>query len=222
VAGPSKISVPEGTYEIAATGQAGVPVTRTVSVAAGRSSPVDLRALVVTGMERFDLTNWTRAESWFTRKGGGFVLYSQPTPNGRFTFTVRLDRSGNPFSTGSRLKWAVAYLDNDTHVMMQLDRDALYRADVMNGVSQPVRIEHRIPTNVPFVHISAQVSGARLIHQFSVDGQSWQTLDTWNRTTASGAPERGRRTMLDGRFGFFLPGDEEVFVSNFLYYPESR
>jgi hypothetical protein len=222
VSAPTKLTLPEGSYDITATGQAGVPVTRKLSVTAGDTHALDLRALLPVGMEGFDLAAWTRAENWFTRKGGGFVLFNQPRPDGRFTYTIRLDRSGNPFSTGPRLKWVVGYVDNNTHVMMQLDRDGLYRADVVGGASQAVKIAHRIPTNVPFVHLSTQITGAQLIHQFSIDGKNWQVLDTWNRTTATGAPEGARRTLLDGRFGFFLSGDEEVFVSNFLYYPESR
>jgi serine/threonine-protein kinase len=222
MSGGGTISLPDGSYDVIARGPAGIPVTRRITVTPGGSHVIDLRAIVPSGMERFDIASWTRAENWFTRTGGNFVLYNQPGPDGRVTFTVRLDRSGNPFSTGSRLKWVVAFVDNNTHVMMQLDRDAIYRADVVAGESQTVRTAHRIPTNVPFVHVSAQVSGARLIHQFSIDGKTWQTLDSWSRTTPTGKPEAGRRTLLDGRFGFFLPGDEEVFISNFLYHPEAR
>ena len=35
-----------------------------------------------------------------------------------------------------------------------------------------------------------------------------------------GEHDGNRRTPLDGRFGFFLLPDEEVFVSNFLNHPE--
>jgi serine/threonine-protein kinase len=219
--GASKLQVPEGTYDVRISGPAGVPVTRSVSVASGVTQSLDVRNSVVTGMERFDQAGWTRDESWYRRRGGGFSLYNQPNPEGRFTFTVRLDRDGNPFSTGSRLKWVVGFIDNSTHVMMQLDEDALYRIDLVGGTAQQARIPHRIPTNVQFVHLNVQISGPRLIHQYSVDGTNWQMIDSWSRTTPA-TPEKGRRAPLDGRFGLFLPGDEEVFVSNFLYYPEWR
>jgi hypothetical protein len=54
-----------------------------------------------------------------------------------------------------------------------------------------------------------------------VDGTNWLTLDSWSRTPRA-MPEKERRAPLDGRFGLFLPGEEEVFVSNFLHYPEAR
>jgi hypothetical protein len=220
--GPTSLSLPQGTYDLTVTGAAGVPSRHTLTVTGASETRIDLRSMAVAGMEQFDLAGWMRDDSWYTRKGGTFVLYNQNAPDGEFTFTIRLDRSGNPFSSGSRLKWVIGYVNNATHVMLQLDRDAFYRSDVVGGASQVVRVPHRIPTNVPFIHLSAMVSGSQLVHQFSVDGTNWQTIDSWNRTTPSGAPEPGRRTLLDGRFGFFLPGDEEIFVSNFLFYPESR
>jgi len=219
--GSSKLSLPEGNYLLEASGPAAVPVTRNLSVSSGVTQALDLRSVIVTGMESFDLSGWKRDENWYTRRGGGFALYNRAITDGRYTFTVRLDRNGNPFSSAARLKWVIGFVDNNTHVMMQLDKDALYRADVVGGVSQFVRIAHRIPTNVPFVHLNVQLSGPRLIHQYSVDGSNWQELDSWIRTPPGGA-EGGRRTPLDGRFGFFLQADEEVFVSNFLNYPESR
>jgi hypothetical protein len=63
------------------------------------------------------------------------------------------------------------------------------------------------------------VTGSQLLTQFSTDGTAWQPIDTWTRTTTFGRPEPGRRTMLDGKFGFYLPGEEELTISNFRYYP---
>jgi hypothetical protein len=219
--GAAKLQIPEGTYDVRVSGAAGVPVTRTVSIASGATQSFDVRNIIVTAMERFDSAGWTRQETWFRRRGGGFSLYNHSNPVGRFTFTVRLDRDGNPFSTASRLKWVVGFIDNSTHVMMQLDEDSLYRLDIAGGTRQQERIPHRIPTSVPFVHFNVQISASWLIHQYSVDGTNWRMLDTWNRPTPA-TPEKGRRWPLDGRFGFYLPGDEEVSVSNFLYQPESR
>jgi hypothetical protein len=43
-------------------------------------------------------------------------------------------------------------------------------------------------------------------------------LDNWNRTS----PGASRANLVDGRFGFYLPGDDEIRVSNFLFYPAAR
>jgi serine/threonine-protein kinase len=221
--GQKTVPLAAGKYEMTVTGPAGVPTTMTLSVPAGGPLKTDLRAVVITGMEQFDQVGWTRTDNWYTRRGGAFLLYNHGNPDGRFTFTIRLDRDGNPFTTGSRLNWVVGYIDNRRHVLLQLDRDAFYRSDVVDGISQVVRIPHRIPTNRPFIHLGTIVSGPQLVTQFSIDGgKTWQPIDSWTRTTTFGRPEPGRRTMLDGKFGFFLPGEEEIAISNFLYYPPPR
>ena len=102
--------------------------------------------------------------------------------------------------------------------MLQLDKDGFYRSELVAGNPVPgsvLRIEHRIPTNVPFVHLSTEISNSRVVQQYSLDGTTWRPLDTWERPASA-------RPLANGRFGFFLPGTEELFVSNFSYQPPSR
>jgi hypothetical protein len=216
----ARISLPEGVYEMAAKGPAGVTSTRPLTVAAGTPMTLDVRNLIVTGMERFDPAGWTSADAWMTRRGGNFVLYDRTGSQGTISFTIRMDRNGNPFSSGSRLNWVVGYADSTNYVMLQLDKDAFYRSVVSNGTPQPpTRLEHTIPSNVPYVNLRVQLVGNRLVHEYSTQSNVWQTLDNWS---TAGAPAPATRGLLDGRFGFFLPGAEEIFVSNFRYYPEAR
>ena len=59
------------------------------------------------------------------------------------------------------------------------------------------------------MHVSVQVAGPRVVTQYSVPGRpGWQTIDSWTRS----AP-------FDGRFGFYLPGDEEMQLTNFDFTP---
>jgi hypothetical protein len=129
-----------------------------------------------------------------------------------------MDRSGNPYSSGSRLNWVVGYVDSQNYILLQLDRDAFYRSVVSAGAVQaPTRIEHRIPNNAPYVNLRLQLVGNRLVHEYSVQPNVWQALDSWS--TAGAVVSSGTREPLDGRFGFFLPGTEEIAISNFRYYP---
>jgi beta-xylosidase len=128
-----------------------------------------------------------------------------------------MDRAGNPFSSGSRLNWVVGYADSTNYILLQLDKDAFYRSVVSNGTPQPpTRLEHSIPSNVPYVNLRVQLAGDRLVHEYSTQPNVWQTLDNWS---TAGAPATATRRLLDGRFGFFLPGAEEIAISNFRYYP---
>ena len=85
-----------------------------------------------------------------------------------------------------------------------------------------VPVPHRIPDNAPFIYLSIHVSGNRLSQQYSRDGRNWSVLDDWIRTPAPGVREPGRRLPLDGRFGLFVQPSEELSLSNFLFYPDSK
>jgi tetratricopeptide (TPR) repeat protein len=222
VNGSGKISIPEGTYDITAKGPAGVEAARRLRVTAGANRTVDVRGFVVTGMEQFDQAGWSQEAGWFRRRGGGVILYGQPTSSGRFDFTVGRSPS-NLFSSRARLKWLMGYVDGGTYVRLELERGRLYRTDVVGGRTMTMtQIPHRIPDNAPFVYLRLQISGSRLMQQYSQDGQNWSLLDDWTRVPATGMPEPGRRTALDGRFGLVLQEDEAISLSSFAFYPDAE
>jgi hypothetical protein len=47
-------------------------------------------------------------------------------------------------------------------------------------------------------------------------------IDEWDSAARSGRAAAGRRTPLEGKFGFDLPAGDEILVSNFVYDPRSR
>jgi len=220
VRGPSKIPLPEGMYDLSAKGPAGVVNSTRVAMPAAGTMAVDVRSLIVSGMERFDRAGWTESDSWVTRRGGNYVLYNRTGDEGTISFTVRLDRSGNPFSSGARLNWVVGFADSRNYILLQLDKDSFYRQAVVNSVPHSTtKKDHDVPNNVPYVNLRVQLLGGRLVHEFSTRPNDWRTLDAW---ATAAVPVTGTRSVLNGQFGFFLPGDEEITISNFLYYPPAR
>ena len=218
--GPGKISIPEGAYDLVVKGPAGIPSSSKFTATAGGSTPLDVRNLIVSAMERFDAGGWTPQDAWFTRRGGNFVLYNRDAREGMISFTVRLDRSGNPFSSGSRLGWMVGFADAGNYVSLQIDKDDFYRSIVVGGVQRPlVKKEHKIPTNGPYVYFRLQILGDRLVHEYSTQPNVWRPLDAWS---IAGVATTGPRAILDGQFGFFLPGTEELTISNFFFYPPAK
>jgi len=217
--GPGKVLLPEGSYELIVKGPANVASSRPLTVSGPGAQVVDVRNLVVSGMERFDMTGWTRQDAWFTRHGGNFVLYNRQLGDGTIAFTVKLDRNGNPFSSGSRLNWVVGFVDSRNYVLLQIEKDAFFRSVISSGTSQPpTRLEHHIPTNVAYVNMRVRIAGTQLLHEYSVRENVWQTIDAWQATTG---PDP-KRAILSGSFGFFLPGTEEVAISNFFFYPPTK
>jgi serine/threonine-protein kinase len=218
--GPGKVSIPEGAYDLVVKGPAGVESSSKVSATAGASTTIDVRTLIVSGMERFDMSGWMKQDAWFTRRGGNFVLYNRNARDGTISFTVRLDRNGNPFSSGSRMNWVVGFADSRNYVQLQLDKDDFYRTAIVDSVpQQAAKIAHRIPTNVPYVNLRAQMQGSRLVHEYSTQPNLWHDLDAWG---TGGVPTTRPRGLLDGQFGFFLPGTEELTISNFFFYPPTK
>ena len=114
----------------------------------------------------------------------------------------------------------VGFADSRNYVLLQLDKDTFYRTPIVNSVPQPqTKIPHRIPTNGPYVYLRAQILGSRLVHEYSTQPKIWETLDTWD---TAGVASTGPRAILDGQFGFFLPGAEELTISNFYFYPPTK
>src|SRR5690606_31594892 len=119
---------------------------------------IDLRG-VPSGIERFAAGAWVARDSWYTRKGGGFVLYDRTAPQHTITFTVRRNR-GRFFSSGQRLRWVVGYRDERNHVRLELDDDRFYRIEVVDGQQRVTETRHGIP-GTEQLHLSVQVAGNR-------------------------------------------------------------
>jgi hypothetical protein len=191
-----------------------VPSTSALTLAGGDSRTLDLRN-IVRGMELFEgPERWVRNDAWYTRKGGGFALYTS-RPVGKFVFTVRPARSRNPFAGDWRLKWVAGFVDPRNYLLLQLDDKHYYRNEVVNGQNQAVqRVTHDGLDGARLVHVSVEMGTNQIVVQFSRNGKDWRVLESWTRT----AP----RSLADGRFGFHLPGDDEIRVSNFRFYPAAE
>jgi hypothetical protein len=177
-------------------------------VASGSAQPIEVRS--IGGMERF--SGWTAEDGWHTRTGGGLIVYDRTDADGAYTFSVRLDRDGNPFSSARRLSWIVGYIDDRNYVRFQLDRDNFYRTEIVNGrASDTIRTPHQIPTTGSAVRLMVQVSTRRVTHRFSAGGQAWSTFHEWD-----GLQLRNRR------FGFEIERGERVAIADFQFRPAPR
>jgi hypothetical protein len=175
-------------------------------VSATGTRTIDVRNLPA-GMEGFR-GGWAQKDTWFSRRGGGFVLYERPASAARIGFTVRTDRSRNPFSTGARVKWVVNYVDPRNHALIELASDYLYRTEVVNGNRRELpRVAYKMPSGGDVLNISVEVSPNRVVHQYNA-GAGWTVLDSWDVQVPDG-----------GRFGFYLPATETLEVTNFRYDP---
>jgi len=138
-------------------------------------------------------------------------------------FALRWRHGHSPFSSGGRLRWVVSYLDDHNYVEIQVDGKYLYRSEVINGTKhEESKVEHHIPDNVPFVTFSVDVAPATLVQRFSVPNGPWQMMDTWDRQKGPSLYAGKTRGFSDGKFGFLIPADRGMELSNFAYYPKTK
>jgi hypothetical protein len=141
-------------------------------------------------------------------KGGGFLTYKLPS-RGVFTFAVYLVKGGSLFR-GGRVRWVMDYVDAKNYVESELDDNNLTIRDVVNGKStERVKVKHNVDSKNKAWAIQLEISQDSLIQWIQKD-QKWVNLDTWTK------PEH---KFADGKFGFWVQGNDEIGVSDFKFTP---
>jgi hypothetical protein len=197
------LSLPPGSYTLTAKTAEGMARTSTVEVIAGESRSIDL-PLGPSGMSKWDdPSGWKSEKNWFVHRGGDFVLYSSSPTSGSFTFTAMLLK-------GRRLQWVLNYVDTNNYGLLQMDENYFYRSVVRNGQkTDAAKIAHKWDKKT-FCTIQIRVTGNEIVHQVR-EKDAWVVLDTWNQPGAN---------LSLGKFGFFIPGNDQVALSNFSHYAD--
>ncbi len=190
-----------GTYTLTARTADMFTRLSTLDVIAGESRTLDL-SLAPSGMSNWDDPGaWKHEKEAFIRKGGDFVLYGVAPVSGTFVFSVMVAK-------GHLLQWVLNYTDPKNYVLCQMDDNTFYRAVIRNGEkTNEIKISDKSDGRTSrMFHV--RVSPTELVNQIR-HGDSWTVLDRW---TQSGA------NLSLGKFGFYIPRDEQLAVSGFAYY----
>ena len=199
----STVSVPPGTYTLT-----GITADHTqnlvVQIVAGQLKTLEL-SLAPGGMANWEIPGAWRPESGvFIRKGGGLVLYKTVPSSGTFVFSAMLRK-------GHRLQWVLNCKDDKDYLLFQMDDDSLSRSAVKGG--QPTEAA-KIPypsDRKKFRTLQVRVSAVEIVTNV-LEGQDWKLLD---RVVMPGVD------LSSGKFGFLIPGGDEVALSNFRHYAEA-
>jgi len=196
-------NLPAGTYTITARTSDNMIRTKVVEVVAGQSTSVDL-SLAPDGMSRWDdPSGWKAEDNTYVRKGGGFVLFGTTPTSGTFSFSVILQK-------GKRLQWVLNYTGPTNYVLFQMDENYFYRSTYRNGeATEEIKIPHKIQRKA-FQTLRIRVTPNEIVHQIQ-DGTNWLVLDKWSSP--------GMNLAL-GKFGFNLPGKDQIAIANFIHYPD--
>jgi tetratricopeptide (TPR) repeat protein len=197
------LNLAAGTYTLTARTAERFTRSSTLEVMAGQSKTLDL-SLAPSGMSKWDDPGaWRHERDDFVHKGGDFVLYGVVPASGTFAFSAMLTK-------GHLLQWVVNYSDPKNYVLFQMDDSYLYRTVIRNG-------EKVDATKVPdkadkkgFRTLLVRVSPTELVQQIQ-HGDSWTVLDRWKQPGAN---------LSLGKFGFYIPGDDQVALSSFAHYAD--
>jgi hypothetical protein len=150
-----------------------------------------------------DPTSWKQEKGADTHKGGDFVLYGVSSTSGTFIFSAMLTK-------GHRLQWMLQYSDANNYDLFQIDENNFYRTIVRNGQkNNEVKIPHKSDKK-SFHTMQIRVTPTEIVHQIK-QGDAWVVLDRWTEPGAN---------LSSGKFGFYLPGGDQVSLSSFGHYAD--
>ncbi len=197
------LNVSPGTYTLTARTADKITRVATFEVSAGQSKNLDL-SLAPTGMSRWENPGaWKQDGDSFTRKGGEFVLYGVVPAAGTFAFSAMTTK-------GRFLQWVLNYTDANNYVLFQMDENNFYRAVIRNGQKTD---EVKVPDKgdkKSFRALQIRVSPTEVVHVIK-HGERWTVLDRWTQPGGN---------LSQGKFGFYIPGDDQVALSSFAHYAD--
>jgi len=195
------LSLPAGSYTLTAKTADNFTRSSPVEVAAGQSRSLDL-SLAPDGMSKWaDPAGWKQEKGGFVRKGGDFVMYTVTPTSGTFIFSAMLTK-------GHRLQWMLHCTDANNYVLFQMDDNNFYRTVFKDGQKgDETKIPHRNDKK-SFRTFQIHVGPNEIVHQIR-QGESWVVLDRFAQPGAN---------LNAGRFGFYVPGNDQVTLSSFSHY----
>jgi hypothetical protein len=140
------------------------------------------------------------------RRGGGFVPYNTPKSAGNITFQAHSKIGG--FLKHDKLQWYAAYKDNDNYVMYSLDGKHASVRQVKGGKSTEVKRLNFNATSGEWVQVDLSVTPTSINARIRKPELGWTDL---------GSVSSDGGDFTQDRVGFYVPGNDEVTVSNFHF-----
>jgi len=201
VSSGAPVNLPPGSYTLTARTAERFTRSSAIEIVAGQSKNLFL-SLAPNGMSRWeDPGAWKQEKDSFIRKGGDFVLYGVVPTSGTFVFSAMPTK-------GRTLQWVINYTDSRNYILFQMDDNGFTRTVIRNGTkTDEIKVADR-GEKKSFRTLQIRVTPTEIDHQIK-HGNSWSVLDRW---TQSGV------NLSLGKFGFYIPGNEQIALSGFSHY----
>ena len=215
----TSIELDEGQYVFSATAPGHNDANQTVTVAAGRPNNVVLHLAAKSAggapagpikMEQWAAqSGWKLEDGWYVHRGGGLVLYPAVPSAGSFVFSAQ--RQAGVFGKG-RIQWVVGCVeDKSNYILFGIDKKNIHHAAVVGGKKQKEE-SAAIKSQGKELQYSLRIDvSSDSVVTYIEQGKGWEKIDSW---TASGL------NPAEGKFGFYLPGTDELYISNFSFTPK--
>ena len=208
------LSLSPGTYTVEASSAGYRDYAATARLDPGQSKTVSLLMEIDESLRRREpisaLEDWGNSPGWMregrllVRRGGKFVLAPIKPGPGTYVFTAILKK-------GRRLEWVVNYRDERNYLLYQLGKSFFHRIEVREGErSTPVKLRHSLHRN-EFLTVRIEVSGDSIVQRAEQNGRS-VVLDEWKHSGAE---------FTRGRFGFHVPGRDQIALREITFTPKS-
>ncbi len=214
---PGVVELEEGNYFFTARAPGHVDKSIAVAVEAGGALTINLNLAqavvqrkapprpVVHAMDVSDWEKpWRQDGEWFTQRGGNAMLYKITPSAGTYQFTLRA--RGSVFS-GPKVRWLANYVNEGNYILFEMERQAYSVTEYRDGKKITHVDKKRLASRTDAPTIRMTVAPDRLIVALLADG-SVTEIDNWTRPSPP---------FSDGRFGFYVPGDAEMWLSNFTF-----
>ena len=197
------LNLSAGSYTLTVKTVDNITRSSTVEVVAGQSRSLDL-SLGPIGMSKWDdPESWKPENGAFAHKGGDFVMYNLSPTSGTFVFSAMLAK-------GRRLQWMLNCVDANNYVLFQMDENNFYRTVVRNGEKgDEIKVPHK-GDKKSFRTFQIRVGANEITHLIR-QGENWVVLERWTQPGSN---------LTLGRFGFYIPGNDQVVLSSFGHYVE--
>ena len=147
---------------------------------------------------------WTKESNVLIRTGGNYVLLPGGAAAGTYAFAAMMPK-------GKRLDWVVSYADPKNYVAYELNDDHLERMEYVDGKRQnQVKPKLRVKLD-QWVQVTVEVTGNAIVTSIQQEGNKFPEIDKFTEP---------KTNLLQGQFGFRVPGKDKLAVGSFSFTPK--
>jgi hypothetical protein len=147
---------------------------------------------------------WSKEGNEFVRKGGNRVVVASGPMVGTLTFTAHLVKAGGVFR-GARLRWFID--DASGNTQYELDKRRFQAKGPAGSRSKDLPKEKGEEDEKTYA-VEIELAPDRIVHKVR-SGGSLVTIDS-----------HPAKLSADNRFGFVIPGNDEIAISDLRFTPK--